>query len=64
MTTERQLQLLVKMLDWASDVYDNFELYEWCRNRGMTDKEIVDVFCISEEDLEEYRRKYNEYYGN
>lgn len=64
MTTDRQLQLFNKMLDWASEMYDNFELYEWCRNRGMTDEEIIDIFCISEEELEEYRQKYDEYYGN
>lgn len=52
------------MLDWASEMYDNFELYEWCRNRGMTEQEIVDTFCVDEKDLEEYRQKYDEYYGN
>lgn len=33
MTIERQLQLFNEMLDWASEMYDNFELYEWCRNQ-------------------------------
>ncbi len=64
MTIERQLQLFNEMLDWASEMYDNFELYEWCRNRGMTEQEIVDIFCIDEKDLEEYRQEYDEYYEN
>lgn len=64
MTIDRQLQLFNEMLDWASEMYDNFELYEWCRNRGMTEQEIVDTFSVDEEDLEEYRQKYDEYYDN
>lgn len=64
MTIERQLQLFNEMLDWASEMYDDFELYEWCRNRGMTEQEIVDAFCVDEKDLAEYRQKYNEYYDN
>lgn len=64
MTIERQLQLFNKMLDQASEMYDDFELYEWCRNRGMTEQEIVDAFCVGEKDLEEYRQKYDEYYDN
>ena len=64
MTIERQLQLFNEMLDWASEMYDNFELYEWCRNCGMTEQEIVDTFCMDEKDLEEYRQKYDEYYDN
>lgn len=64
MTIERQLQLFNEMLDWASAMYDNFELYEWCRNRGMTEQEIVDTFCVDEKDLEEYRQKYDEHYDN
>lgn len=64
MTIDRQLQLFNEMLDWASEMYDDFELYEWCRNRGMTEEEIVDTFCVDEKDLEEYRQKYDEYYEN
>lgn len=64
MTIDRQLQLFNEMLDWASEMYDDFELYEWCRNRGMTEQEIVDTFCVDEKDLEEYRQKYDEYYEN
>ena len=64
MTIERQLQLFNEMLDWTSEMYDNFELYESCRNRGMTEQEIVDTFCVDEKDLEEYRQKYDEYYDN
>lgn len=64
MTIDRQLQLFNEMLDWVSELYDNFELYEWCRNRGMTEQEIVDIFCIDEKDLKEYRQKYDECYNN
>lgn len=64
MTIDRQLQLFNEMLDWASEMYDDFELYEWCRNRGMTEQEIIDTFCVDEKDLEEYRQKYDEYYEN
>lgn len=64
MTIDRQLQLFNEMLDWASEMYDDFELYEWCRNRGMTEQEIVDTFCVDESELQEYRQKYDEYYEN
>ena len=64
MTIDRQLQLFNEMLDWASEMYDGFELYEWCRNRGMTEQEIVDIFCVDEKELEEYRQQYDEYYDN
>lgn len=64
MTIERQLQLFNEMLNWASEMYDDFELYEWCRNRGMTEQEIVDTFSVDKKYLEEYRQKYDEYYDN
>ena len=65
MTIERQLQLFSEMLDWASEMYDNFELYEWCRNRGMTDKEIDQVFgCFDENQFAEYHAKYDKFYNN
>ena len=64
MTIDRQLQLFNEMLNWASEMYDDFELYEWCRNRGMTEQEIVDTFCVDESELQEYRQKYDEYYEN
>ena len=60
MTIERQLQLFYSMLVWASEMYDDFELYEWCRNRGMTEREIVDTFCMDEKDFEEYRHTYDD----
>ena len=65
MTIERQLQLFNEMLDWASEMYDNFELYEWCRNRGMTEEEMNQVFgCFDENQLAEYRAKYDKSYNN
>lgn len=64
MTIERQLQLFNEMLNWASEMYDDFELYEWCRNRGMTEQEIIDTFSVDKKYLEEYRQKYDEYYDN
>lgn len=64
MPIERQLQLFNEMLNWASEMYDDFELYEWCRNRGMTEQEIVDTFGVDKKYLEEYRQKYDEYYDN
>lgn len=65
MTIERQLQLFNEMLDWASEMYDNFELYEWCRNRGMTDEEIDQAFCCFDENqFAEYHAKYDEFYNN
>ena len=65
MTIERQLQLFYSMLVWASEMYDDFELYEWCRNRGMTDEEIDRVFCCFDENqFAEYHAKYDEFYNN
>ena len=65
MTIERQLQLFNEMLDWASELYDNFELYEWARNRGMTEEEIDQVFgCFDENQFAEYRAKYDKFYNN
>ena len=65
MTIERQLQLFNEMLDWVSEMYDNFDLYEWCRNRGMTDEEIDQVFgCFDENQFAEYRAQYDKFYNN
>lgn len=65
MTIERQLQLFNEMLDWASEMYDGFELYEWARNRGMTEEEMNQVFgCFDENQFAEYRAKYDEFYNN
>lgn len=63
MTIDRQIQLFNEMLDWASEMYDGFELYEWCRNRGMTEQEINETFCcFCDSEMTEYRKKYEEYY--
>ena len=65
MTIERQLQLFNEMLDWASEMYDNFELYEWARNRGMTEEEMDQIFgCFDENQFAEYRAKYDKFYNN
>ena len=63
MTDGRKEELLNEILDWASEMYNGFELYEWARNRGMTEKEINQTFgCFDDEELNEYRKRYNEYY--
>lgn len=65
MTNERKLQLLTDVLYWASENYDGFELYEWARNRGMTEEEIDQVFgCFDENQFAEYRAKYDEFYND
>lgn len=63
MTDGRKEELLNEILDWASEMYNGFELYEWARNRGMTEKEMNQTFCcFNDEELNEYRKRYSEYY--
>ena len=58
MTKERKANLCDEMLGWASEMFRYYELYEWARQRGMTDGEIQDEFCFEDDEMEEYRETY------
>lgn len=63
MTTERKLQLLSMVMSW---VYENYscleELYVWCKEMGMTDEEIQEIFDFDEEEIEDCA-SYCDYYN-
>ena len=58
MTEKRKAYLCDEILDWASEMFRYYELYEWCRQRGMKDEEIQDIFCFEDDEMEEYREEY------
>lgn len=63
MTEERKSELLNEMLGWVSEMYRGYELYEFARNRGMTDNEILSEFYFDNAaDVTEYRKQYNKEY--
>lgn len=63
MTQKRKEQLLDELLNWAVENYEEYPLYEWARNVGMSDAEIREVFYnFDDETLQKYHNRYEEDY--
>lgn len=62
MNKERKAELFEEVLGWVSEMWNTSGIYEWCRNRGMTEDEIQEEFCFTDEELEEARERYAELY--
>lgn len=63
MPQERKAQLLDNLLEWASEMWDGYELYEWARNRGMTHEEICEEFCFDDKEADKFWFHYADSYS-